>query len=172
MRRRLTGLFLMTLLMVGSIAGALVFNASAQEATPPAEEAGFPTSFELAPGVVADSMLFAEGSEAPSSYRLHFDPGVVYAVMPSPSLDLGYMETGSLVMTLDSAVTIGRVGDTEATGDSIPAGTEFVLEEGEFIVLQPGASGEIRNDSDQTATLSVAGLTPADTNSPEATPAG
>jgi hypothetical protein len=132
---------------------------------------GPPESLELAPGVIADSMTFVEGQESPSLYRLHFDPGVVYEVFPSPSLELGYLESGSLTVVLDVALALGRVGETGAAGETIDANTEFTLEAGQFLVLQPGGTGEIRNTGEQTATLSVAGLTPGNAGAPEATPA-
>jgi len=151
---------------------SIVVGVGAQEASPPSEPMGPPESFELAPGVVADSMVFVEGQENPSLYRLHFDAGVVYDVAPSTSLELVYMKTGSLTATLDGAVTVGRVGETQAQGEAIDANTEFTLETGQFFVLQPGVSGEVRNDGEQTATVSVAGLTPDGAMVPEATPAG
>ena len=146
---------------------SLAAGVEAQDATPPM---GPPESFELAPGVVADSMVFVEGQEAPSLYRLHFDAGVVYAVTPSTSLELAYMEAGSLTAIFDGAVTVGRVGETQTAGQVIDANTEFTLETGQFFVLQPGVGGEVRNTGDQTATLSIAGLTPAGVSMPEASP--
>lgn len=142
---------------------------SAQDATPPGGAMGPPDSFEIAPGVVATDMVFAEG-EAPVSYRLSFEAGVVYTVEPSGNLELGYLEFGSLVFTFDAAVVTGQVGDLEAGGDVVPAGTEVTLEAGQFLVLQPGVSGEARNDGNEPAVLSVAGLTPGGGAAPMATP--
>jgi hypothetical protein len=156
------------------IAISMAWNLSAQEASPPAAPLDPPDSFEIAPGVVADNMVFVEGAEAPVSYRLTFEPGVVYDVVPGPTLDLGYMESGSLVMTLDAPVTVKQINDAQGEGEMYSAGTGFTLETGDFLVLQPGVGGEIRNDSDEPASLLVSALTPGGTGmaTPEASPAG
>lgn len=172
MRRMLMGLWLTGVLVAGMAAGVHVMGVAAHDATPPPEEAGFPESIELTPGVVADSMVFVVGQENPSLYRLHLDAGVTYPVAPSTSLELVYMEAGSLTVTLDGEVTIGRVGEAEPQGGKIEANTEFMLQAGQFLVLEPGVSGEVRNQGDETATVSIAGLTPAGASLPEATPAG
>ena len=172
--------FISLLSVVSLFIASMVVSISAQDATPPAGEVGPPDSFEIAPGVVADNFLFAAGAEAPAVYRLTFAAGVEYEVVPSPNLELGYMESGSLVMTLDVSVTVKQVNDIEGQGETFSPGTEFTLEAGHYMVLQPGASGEIRNDSDEPAVLSVAGLTPAasgdhmgDPNAtPDASPTG
>lgn len=151
---------------------AMAAGISAQDpATPPAGPMEFPDSFELAPGVVADNMTFGEGAEEPSLYRLTFEAGVVYPVMPSSHLEVAIIESGSLTMTLDAAVTVTELGDTESGGEVVPANTEFVVETGQFLVLQPGVSGEVRNDGSEPARVSVAGLTPAGADMPTGTPA-
>jgi hypothetical protein len=145
---------------------------AAQDSTPPPEPMGPPESIELAPGVTADSMVFVEGQEAPSLYRLHFDPGVIYDVAPGTSLELAYVESGNLTATLDVAITLGRVGETATEGEAIDANTGFTLEAGQYFVLQPGGAGEMRNSGEQIATISIAGLTPGGVSQPQATPAG
>lgn len=157
-------LSLLVLLLVLCLPGPLL----AQDGTPPAA----PDSFQLAPGVLADSFVFVEGREEPVLYRLHFDPGVVYPVEPGPNLELGYVEAGTLTMTLEAAVTVAEVGDTASAGETMPAGTEFTMTVGQYLVLQPGVSGEIRNEGEELATLSVAAVTDAGAMPPAATPAG
>ncbi len=154
--RRLASLLFVVVLMVMSMAVGL----SAQEASPPAQPLTPPESLEIAPGVTVDNMVFKEGAQVPVAYRLTFEPGVVYPVVPGPNLEVGYMESGSLVMTLDAPVTVKQVSDAQGEGETYSAGTEFTLETGYFLVLQPGVGGEIRNDSDEPALLSVVGLTP------------
>jgi quercetin dioxygenase-like cupin family protein len=129
----------------------LATQVAAQEATPP-------DSFELQPGVVADNMVFREGQDAPVQYDLHFEPGVVYAIEPSPSLELGYLVEGSLIFTLDADVVVGVAGTPDSAGETVPAGTEFTLSPGDYVVLRPGVTGEVRNEGTDTATLSVAGI--------------
>jgi hypothetical protein len=70
-----------------------------------------PDSFEIAPGVVDDNKEFGEGAMEPTSYRLPFDAGVVYGVMPSSNLEVVYMASDSLVMTLDATMTVTQLGD-------------------------------------------------------------
>lgn len=165
MRRVISLVSILVVLMV-----SMAMGISAQDATPPGEAMGPPESFEIAPGVVADNMVFAEGEEAPVRYRLSFESGVVYPVEPSANLELIYAESGSLVMTFDTAVAVGRIGDVVG-GEVVPAGTEFTLEAGQFLVLQPGVSGEVRNDGTETAAVVVAGLNPAGAGAPEDIPA-
>jgi len=52
-------------LVIAALLGVFALPALAQDATP-----GPPDSFELAPGVTADSAVFVEGQESPSLYRL------------------------------------------------------------------------------------------------------
>ena len=167
--RRTINLFL----GVGLLLTAMVITASAQEATPASEPMGPPDVFEIAPGVTADSAVFVEGQEAPSLYRLNFAPGVTYPIAPSTNLELVYVETGILVVELDAATTVSQLDTPDAPGLPVPAGTEFTVSIGEYFVLPPGAAGVVRNEGDYTATVSVAGIAPGVSATPEAaTPAG
>lgn len=160
--KRSIGLIVVSLFLV------LALPVVAQDATPEAP----PESFEIAPGVTADSVVFVEGQEDPPLYRLSFEPGVSYPVQPGPNLELVYMEAGSLTMQLDAPITIGKLGDTTSSGENIPANTEVTLTVGQYFALQPGVSGEVRNDGQETATVSVAGIILEGMATPAATPAG
>jgi len=156
------GIVVIGILMMGG--GAVV----AQEGTP-----GPPDSFELAPGVIASNMVFVEGQENPSLYRLSFAPGVSYPVQESPGLELVYMESGTMTVRLNAPVTVASLNATDGSGESVAADTEFTLSAGHFFVLAPGVSAEVRNDGEETATVSVAGLIPGGMTVPAAaTPAG
>ncbi len=129
-----------------------------------------PDSFELAPGVTAEDLVFVEGQENPSLYRVHFDPGVSYPVQESPSLELVYMESGSMILLFNAPVTTFQLG--AESGETVAADTEFTLTEGQYFILAPGVSGEVRNDTEETATVSIAGMIPGGTATPAAaTPA-
>lgn len=141
----------------------LVSPTLAQESTP-----GPPDSFELAPGVVADNMVFVDGQENPSLYHLHFAPGVSYPVQASPSLELVHMESGTMTVRLSAPVTVSQLNAMDGSGEAVAAGTEFTLGAGQYFVLAPGVSGEVRNDSDETATISIAGMIPGGTATPTA----
>jgi hypothetical protein len=157
----LAGLVLISMAMVA----AGVPRAVAQDATPQ----GPADSFEIAPGVTADSFLFAEGQEAPTNYRLHFAPGVTYEIAPSEALELAYVESGTLALVLEHDLLLGEVG---ASGQLIAAGTTVTVAAGQYFVLQPGVTGEVRNEGTEPATVSVAGIMPGMSSAtPEASPA-
>lgn len=145
-------------LMFLSVLWILAIPASAQEASPPPGEP--PDSFELAPGVTADDVVFTEGQESPSLYRLHFDPGVSYEVAASPNLEIAYVVEGSLIVRLDGPVIVGAVGAEGTPGEAVSANEEVTVTAGQYIVLQPGVSGEVRNEGEETAVVAVAGVTP------------
>jgi hypothetical protein len=167
MRRIITLSSVVALLML-----SMALTISAQDATPPSGEMEMPETFEIAPGVVVDNMVFAPGAMEPSSYRLNFEPGVAYQVEPGGALELVYIESGELVMTLDGVVTVGELGDSRTVGDAIEANLEAVISAGQYFVLQPGVGGEIRNDGEEAAIVSVAGILPSGLVTTVATPEG
>src|SRR5687768_1193694 len=91
---------------------------AAQEASPP------PGGFEIAPGVTAEAIAFAEGREDPSVYRLTFAPDAIYMFGASPTLELAYLESGTLLMTLGAPVTVTRSG---GVGEQVDANTAFTV---------------------------------------------
>lgn len=131
---------------------ALIVPAAAQEATPP------PAGFEIAPGVTAEILPTSE--DPPSLYRLHFAPGVTYPFSDDPSVSVVYVESGAIALRLDAPVTVGQVGATDAPGENIAADTEFTVLAGDYFLLPPLVSGEVRNDGDEIATVAVAGFIP------------
>jgi hypothetical protein len=56
-------------------------------------------------------------------------------------------------------------------GETVAANTEVVVEAGEYLVLPPMTTGEVRNDGTEPASVSIANVIPAPIASPEATPA-
>jgi hypothetical protein len=164
--RRVIGLvFVVVVFLLSMVAGI-----SAQDATPPSGSMEPPESFELAPGVMVDSMVFVSGAESPINYRLHFEPGVTYAVEPSGALELVYVESGELTITLDGVVVVDELGDARTVGEGIEANLETTLTAGQYFVLQPGVGGEVRNDGEETAIVSVAGILPSVMVTTTATP--
>lgn len=159
--RRTSGLvFAIAVVLLGMIAAAgFMSGAGAQDASPPAGGPP-PGSFEIAPGVTADAAVFAEGREDPTAYRLTFDAGVTYTIMESPALEIAYVESGTLTMTLSVPVTVGQVDAPDEAGEAVAAGTEFTLDAGEYIVLPPMTTGEVRNDGEEPASVSIANLIP------------
>lgn len=142
------------------LAAALVLavvgrSAVAQDGTPG------PMTFEIAPGVTAEALAFVAGQEAPALYRLTFAPGVTYAVTPAPEIALAYGESGVLTITVDTPVTVARAGSTAEPGETVAAGSEFELAADDYVVLPPLAAGEVRNDGQEPATITVAGIVPS-----------
>lgn len=165
----LTGILLLT----GMVAAALLGPGTAgQEATPGAGQQGPPEQFEIAPGVTVDNMVFAEGRYEPPIYRMTFAPGVEYQAQPSMALELAYVESGTLTLELDAPITIGQVPSDGAAENSLVAGTTATVTAGQYFVMPPGTGGVVRNEGDQPAVVSVAGIVPAMDPSQAATPAG
>lgn len=122
--------------------------------------------------MTAEALAFAPGQEAPALYRLTFAPGVTYSIDPAPEISLVYGEAGTLTFTLDAPVTITRAGATNAPGEAVAAGAEFMLEAGDYTVFPPLVSGEVRNDGQEAASVVVASIVPAGVATPTAaTPA-
>lgn len=155
----LVSMFAVVLLSIMSL-GGLVFNAGAQDATPP------PAGFEIAPGVMAE--ILPTSQDPPSLYRLHFAPEVNYEIMEDPSIGVAYINAGTLTLTVDVPVTVAQSGATGTAGETFDAGTEFTVTAGDYFVLPPSATGTVRNDGDETATASVAGLVPEQMATPAA----
>jgi quercetin dioxygenase-like cupin family protein len=164
--RRIVGL----VLVVVAVLFSMVAGISAQDVTPPSGSMEPPESFELAPGVMVDLMVFGPGAESPINYRLHFEPGVTYAVEPSGALELIYVESGELTVTLDGVVVVDELGDARTVGEGIEANLETTITAGQYFVLQPGVGGEVRNDGEETAIVSVAGILPPRMVTTTATP--
>lgn len=157
-------------LVVVCLLALMSLSAAAQEATPPAGE--MPESFEIAPGVTVDDVVFAEGEESPSLYRLHFEPGVIYQVEASPNLEIAYVMSGSLTFQLDGPTILGEIGAQDTPAQAVTGDEEVTVTEGQYVVLQPGVAGEVRNEGDVTAVVAVAGVNPGQVLTPAtATPA-
>ena len=144
--KRIAGLAFVVLLVAAGAAG--IRSGFAQEGSPPAE-------LEIAPGVVAYDAVFAEGEEAPVAYKLRIDPGITYDFAPAPTLDLAYVEAGKVTLRLDTATTVQRAGEE---GEPVPAGTEVAVEQGDYMVVAPLTTGQIRNDGDEPAVFSIASI--------------
>lgn len=144
--KRVAVLSFVVLLVVAGVAG--MRTGSAQEGSPPAE-------IEIAPGVVAFAAVFAPGEEAPVAYKLRIDPGTTYDFAPAPTLDLAYVEAGEATLRLDTATTVQRAGEA---GEPVPAGTEVAVEQGDYLVVAPLTTGQVRNDGDEPVVFSMASV--------------
>ncbi len=162
MRRAIGPLVIaVTLLLVLVAAMHLAPGAIAQDATPdPAQR------MEIAPGVAIE----IGGLDGPGSFHLYLDPGAVFPIDPGGGLELLYVESGHVNVQLDGTVTVGALGMTDDAGEVVPADTDVTLTAGQYIVLEPQLTGELRNEGETTVSIAVADLTPSMQDI--ATPAG
>jgi hypothetical protein len=123
--------------------------------------------------VTAEALAFAPGAQSPSLYRLTFAPGVTYPVEPAPEITLGYMETLTLSLTMETSVTVFRAGAADAPAETIPAGTDVTVQAGDYLVLPLLAAGDVRNAGTVPASVMVASVGPDSVGAAaaEATPA-
>jgi hypothetical protein len=124
----------------------------AQESTPQAETTGV----EISPGVTFELMPASE--DPPSLYRLRLAPGATLVFADDPAISLVYVESGSISLALDAAVSDAR---PEAdSGDEEDADAALTLSQGDYFVLPPLVAGEIRNEAQEPAAIMIAAITP------------
>src|SRR5215210_5006332 len=123
----------------------------AQASTPVAEATGV----EIAPGVTFELMPASE--DPPSLYRLRFAPGATLAFVDDPAISLVYVESGALSLQLNAPVSDAR--PEASSGDEAPD-TAVDLSQGDYFVLPPLVSGEIRNNSQEPMSIVIAAITP------------
>jgi quercetin dioxygenase-like cupin family protein len=71
---------------------------------------------------------------------------------------------------LDGVVVVDELTDARTVGEGIEANLETTLTAGQYFVLPPGVGGEVRNDGEETAIVSVAGILPSGMVTTTATP--
>ena len=164
--RRIAGFVsLAAAILLALAAGGAISGAGAQQGPPPG-------GFEVAPGVTAEALAFEAGREDPSVYRLTFAPGTTYAFEESPALELAYIESGALAMTFSVPVTVADVDAPDTAGVVVEAQTETMLEAGNYVALPPLTAGEVRNDGDEPAVVTISNIIPGgNVATPQATPA-
>ncbi len=142
----IAGLMILTCGMLGPV------STGAQESTPPAETTGV----EIAPGVTFD--LVPASEDPPSLYRLRLAPGATLSFVGDPAISLVYVESGALSLELDATVSDAR---PEAdSGDEADADSALELSQGDYFVLPPLVAGEIRNETQEPASILIAAITP------------
>jgi hypothetical protein len=141
----ISGLITLTCGMRGPV------STRAQESTPVAETTGV----EVAPGVTFELMPASE--DPPSLYRLRFAPGATLAFVDDPAISLVYVESGTLSLQLDAAVSDAR---PEGSSGDEEADTALALGQGDYFVLPPLVAGEIRNEGQEPMSIVIAAITP------------
>lgn len=151
----------LTITMFGML--NLVGPTSAQESTPVAGA----TEVEIAPGVTFD--LIPASEDPPTLYRLRIAAGATLLFAGDPAISLVYVESGALVLEMDADVSDTRP-DTPSGSDD--GDTASAVRQGDYFVLPPLVAGEIRNEGQEPASITIAAITPARLPAPAAsTPA-
>jgi hypothetical protein len=134
-----------------------------QEATPTAAS----SDRGLPPGVTLEILAYGVAPAEPglpvdvTLYRLTLEPGALYTLDGGdPTLSLTYVETGTLTLRLNAAVTLQRAEDpeglfTEQTVE-VAARETAVLERGDSVLLPPRIEGEFQNLGEDSLSVLVA----------------
>ena len=167
--RRVPVLALLTVLLLLGLTSTSPSRHStlAQEATPEDDEFALPEgiSFEfIAFGELPAEM---EPQAELSMYRISFEPGTGFPPSAAdPTTSLVFVERGALTITLDVPVqvlrAIGEGTPFPELAEEIPAGTEFMLNLGDSILVPSGSTGEVMNNGTETAIVLIAELAPED----------
>ena len=161
MRRGSVVALLITLVIAIFASQGMSPGTQAQDATPPSEQqAGAPegvTFSTLASGTIE---ILSPGTANLVLGRVRFAPGATLPFDPTdPSVDLLFVSAGTLTIRIEAPMKVARGAEagtpapTEA--EEIPANTEFTLSDGDSALFPPNASGEVRNDGDEDATVWV-----------------
>ena len=171
--RRITVCLLSVVMVLGTILLSGGLTATAQEATPAAEEELEGISFEFLGGAETDTL--------PSSpagvylVRIVLAPG---AVLPSdandPSLAVFGVEAGVITLNVDAPMTVLHLPANAEPGpddfEQFAAGEDFTMEAGDSTLFPANVGGEIRNDGEEDAIMVGTIIEPIDDS--QATPAG
>ena len=155
--RRITVCLLSVVMVLGTILLSGGLTATAQEATPPAEEEGLEgISFTFLGGGETDTL-----PTAPAGIylvRIDLAPGAVLPSDPSdPSLSVFTVETGVITVTVDAPLTVLHLPTNAEPGpddfEQVAAGEEFTMEAGDSTLFPANIGGEIRNDGEEDAVM-------------------
>jgi hypothetical protein len=111
-------------------------------------------------GLPADIAAWQVGqfAQSPATYRLEFAPGASLPGYDDETLSLAYVEAGSVVLNGKFPLVIARLDGSAPR--TVEAGTEAMAEAGDYFVLPPHAPTEIRNRSQEPASLQFAAMDP------------
>ena len=159
--------------LLGLVAASwLPFGALAQEGAEK-EPDGTPGAEDVLPqGVTFEAIGYGSAESLPATpvsvsvFRLRFEPGAGLSVGEGdPSLALVSVESGALTAVVEAPMTILRAAG-EGTpfpeeAESVPAGEEFTLEEGDSALFPANVAGEVRHDGSDPTVVLVAEIAPA-----------
>jgi len=151
-RRNLASALVLGLCLAMSIG---VVGARAQE-----DPSAGPPRFEIAPGIVAEALAFAEGQDAPALYRLTISSGATYPFTGDASIAVAYVETGPVSLVVEAPIALVLATSSSQTPVTVAPGTSSTLETGDYLMLPPLAGGVIRNEGSVLVSILVASLQP------------
>ena len=155
---RHTFVTIVVLSLVGAFGWLTTHRATAQEATPAGEAA--PLTIEIlgsAPSPAAPGMqlVLLRATLAPGAgLPAHIHPGQLVIAVESGT-------AGYAILSAEGVSGRGRFGTPTAT-EMITAGSEVLLEPGEWIIEEPGIVHTARNAGDEPLVLLISGLVTAD----------
>ena len=175
MHRR-TLLLVVLLLALGAAPRALPI--AAQSATPAADQGGPP----MPPGLSAEWVAGAPVDALPAKadlivlLRLTLAPGAVLPADPNdPSAAFVVVESGTLTMQSDNALTISRATGPDAPDlklEQVAPHTKTTLAKGDAVYGGPQTPVEVSNEGSEPAVFLLVNLGPeSQMGPPEATPA-
>jgi hypothetical protein len=114
-------------------------------------------SFQIAQGVTAEALAFMPGVPSPVVYRFRFEPGSSFDAEGDASIGLVTIESGT--MTVGTPVEL-TVYSADGSPRTVAAGTDEVMETGDYFLVPPGAGGRLRNLGTTPASMLIAALYP------------
>ncbi len=172
MRRFCVFLSIVAVMVLGGLVLQMPPMASAQEATPGAEE-------WMPEGITFEPLAFATALALPSTgelvmVRVTFEPGTGFPIEEDdPAYALAVIESGELTIRQDGPLVVTRAGAFDAVmaegeegeaftpaTEEIAAGQEVTVQAGDAVLFPPNVSGEVRNDGQERAVVLVAFVGP------------
>src|SRR5918998_3701176 len=142
MRRGSVIALLITLVLAIVASQGMFPSTQAQDATPPAEQAGAPEGVSFVTLASGTIEVLSPGTANLVFGRIRLAPGATLPFDPTdPSVDLVYMSTGTLTFRVEEDMTVAR-GARDGTPaptepEAIPANTEFTLSDGDSALFPP-----------------------------------
>lgn len=158
-RPAVVSIWLIVLVLLGrAVPGGSPTAFAAQEGTPVSEDE------QQSKRVSFESVGFGVASVLPSApadvelFRLGIDPGADFPLLEeNPSLALIIVESGEVILLADIPITVSHASGGMET---IPAGKELTMEAGDSVTVPPLVAGEVRNDSNEEASMLVVNIFP------------
>lgn len=147
------GLLLIALAGVVGRGASPAVVAQAGTATPTAGFIGLPEGIS--------AWRVSEFTQAPSLYRFQFEPGARLPGYADETLNLAYVERGTVTVRSDGHLSISRLESNDPPRITDPD-AETVVAEGEYFVIPWRTPTEIWNHGEEIAWIQFAMMNPTD----------